>query len=125
MTWLSIVQAILSQPELPGRLDQAAFSDLYQAVERAVGLAVEECSQTGCQSRTRQSPAMSGHVRQLGRSAHVPAGWAGLEADDPQNLAALRLQTRLVDALRQIFTLAKRIARAAVPLAWLHRGIEC
>jgi hypothetical protein len=39
----------------------------------------------------------------------------GLEAGDPQSVATLRLQTTFVEGLRQIFSLAKRIARNARP----------
>ena len=40
-----------------------------------------------------------------------------LSPDDPQRLDKFRLETGLVDALKRIYTLAKRIARIEAPKA--------
>ena len=111
----AIIQSSLSRPDLAGQLNRAAFSDLFQAVRRAVGLAAESVRKQDA-GAAKTAEDMSGQVRQFAEALMARLA-AGLEASDPQSLAALRLQTRFVDGLRQIFTLAKRIARAAAPVA--------
>jgi hypothetical protein len=55
---------------------------------------------------------MSGRIRQLGEALLSKLAEA-FNAADSEASATLRLQTTFVNALRQIFTLTKRIARNA------------
>lgn len=91
----------------------SGFGDLCQAVQESVGAATKAVRGQDA-AAVAAVAAMSGPVRQLADDLMSRLA-AGLGVDGPGDLAALRLQTTRVNALRQIFTLTKRIARAAGP----------
>jgi hypothetical protein len=102
-------EAMLGKPRLAMKLKHAADSELYQAIYRAVGMVTEAVRRqdTGA---AKEVEAMSPRIRHLADEvmSRLVEGW---NASDPGSLDDLRLQTALVGNVRQIFTLAKRIAR--------------
>ena len=109
------VQTSLSRPDLTGKLEFAAFSELAQAVQRALGLAVKAVGQQDA-AAANEAESMSGQVRGLAEALMYRLA-AGLDAGDARSIAALRLQINFVDGLRQVFTLVKRIARTVAPVS--------
>ena len=77
------------------------LSDLYQATQRAVGLAVQAVRQQDV-TAAKAVLDMSDEVRGLADTLMTRLA-AGLEAAGPQQLASLRLMTWFVHGLRQIF----------------------
>ena len=109
----NVVRTAASRPGQPSTTEWNSLSDLCQAVRQAVGLATKAVRQRDVAAATSVT-AMSAQVRQMGDDVMSRLA-TGLEVGGPDNLAALRFQTTCVNALRQIFTLTKRIARAASP----------
>ena len=93
-------------------LKRTVVSECYEATQRALELAVGAVRQP-------DEPALSEikntceQVKRLAAEllSQVPAG---LDASDPNSLSTVRLQTTFVDGLRQISTLAKRIAQSVL-----------
>lgn len=105
-----IARNAASELDHPPTLERAVLSDLYQAVQRSVGLAVQAVRRRDVAAAAAVL-AMSDEIRQLADSLMSRLA-AGLDDGGPQNLATLRLQTTFVEGLRHVFTLAKRIARS-------------
>ena len=105
----SAAEAVLSKPYLAVKLKHATTSELYQAIHRAVAMVTEAVRRrdTGA---AKEVEAMSPQIRRLADEvmARLVEGW---NASAPESVEDLRLQTALVDNVRQIFTLTKRIAR--------------
>jgi phosphate:Na+ symporter len=93
------------------RLEPARVSEFYGRVELAVQLAISALRRTDVEASAKVL-AMSVEVRQTGETLLAKLA-EGFNAADPEASVTLRLQTTFVDALRQTFTLAKRIARNA------------
>jgi phosphate:Na+ symporter len=105
---LTVGQAAANQPSI--RLDEALVSELYRRVQQAVELAVRAVHHNDIEA-AEAVQAMSGEIRQLadGLMARLAADF---DARKPESPVTLRLETTIVDALRGIFTLSKRIARS-------------
>jgi phosphate:Na+ symporter len=92
---------------------------LYSTVTRSVELAVQAIRDND--QRAAESVLMlKGKIQQqseqlIGRKA------SRLSAEDPDYLNLVRLQMSFVDQLRRIYTLAKRIARVALPAVLAQR----
>jgi phosphate:Na+ symporter len=94
------------------KFEPVVISNFYQKVQEAVQLAVQAVQHQDAQT-AEAVHRMSGDVRQLADG--LLARLAGnIETGNPEVAATLRVQTTFVDAVRQIFTLAKRIARNTV-----------
>src|SRR5262245_32576746 len=93
-------------------LEVAVVSAFYQAVQHAIELAR--------QAVRMQEASAAGEVIELSESSKKMAEdlitqlAGGLRAGDPETLTALRLQTSFVNGLRQIVTLAGRVARSVL-----------
>jgi phosphate:Na+ symporter len=92
-------------------LEPALVSEFYGRVHLAVQLAVSAVRGPDVEASAKVL-AMSGEVRQLGEALLSKLA-GGFNAANPEASATLRVQTAFVDALRQTFTLAKRVTRNA------------
>jgi phosphate:Na+ symporter len=106
---LGVARAAFENPSI--RLEPALVSEFYGRVQLAVELAVSAVRRADAEAAAKVL-AMSGEVRQLGEALLSKLA-KGFNSADPEASATLRLQTTFVDALRQTFTLTKRIARNA------------
>ena len=106
---LGVARAAVERPAI--RIEPAMLSEFYGRVQQAVQLAVTAVSRTDGEASAKVL-ALSGEVRQLGEALLSKLAEA-FNAADPHASATLRLQTTFVNALRQTFTLTKRIARNA------------
>jgi phosphate:Na+ symporter len=106
---VGVARAAVERPAI--RVEPALFSEFYGRVMQAVQLAVSAVRRAD-EEASAKVLAMSGEVRQLDEALLSKLAGA-FNAADPEASATLRLQTTFVDALRQTFTLAKRIARNA------------
>jgi len=104
---VAVAQAATGKPSL--QLDRAVVSELYRKVQQAVEVAVRAVQQTDTRA-AEAVLAMSPEVRQCADELMSRLAMS-FDASNPEAPATLRLQTSFVDSLRQIFTLAKRIAR--------------
>ena len=106
---ISAAEAVLSKPHLAVKLEHASTSELYQAIHRAVAMVTEAVRRQDT-AAAKEVEAMSPQIRHLADElmARLVEGW---NASGPESVEDLRLQTALVDNVRQIFTLTKRIAR--------------
>lgn len=93
----------------PGTLKRTVVSECYEATQRALELAVGAVRQPSEQVQT-EIKTISDQVKTLAEKLMSQVA-AGLDASDPNTLNTVRLQTTFVDGLRQISTLAKRIAQ--------------
>jgi len=102
-------ETALARPRLAAKLTHAATSDLYKAVQRALALVTEAVRRQDA-GPARELEGMSPQIRRLADEvmARLVEGWT---AGGPESVEDLRLQTALVDSVRQIFTLAKRVSR--------------
>jgi phosphate:Na+ symporter len=105
---VAIAQTAAAIPSL--RFDRRVVSGLYGKVQDAVELAVRAVRQQDT-SAAEAVLAMSPDVRQCAEDLMSLLA-TSFDANNPQGPTTLRLQTSFVDSMRQIFTLAKRIARA-------------
>jgi phosphate:Na+ symporter len=105
---VAIAQTAAAKPSL--RFDRRVVSGLYGKVQDAVELAVRAVRQQDT-SAAEAVLAMSPDVRQCAEDLMSLLA-TSFDANNPQGPTTLRLQTSFVDSMRQIFTLAKRIARA-------------
>ena len=99
--------------QLPaGTLKRTVLSECYKSVQQSVELAIEcvRGAGVGVEKKTR---TIVSHVRKLADDLMSQMA-AGLDASDPNSLRSVRLQTIFVDGLRQISSLAKRIAHNAL-----------
>lgn len=93
-----------------GTLKRTVLSECYQSVQRAVELAVEAVRRPNARIEDEME-IISGQINKLAESLMSQVA-AGLEVGEPKSLTTVRLQTTFVDGLRQIFSLAKRVAKA-------------
>ena len=105
----------------PTTSDQVApmFTDLHASVCRATALAVEavrDDDQQAAQQVMHMKTAIQEQAERL-----LARESAGLRPDDADYLTVARLQMSLLDKQRQIYTLAKRIAKVALPEALAQR----
>jgi phosphate:Na+ symporter len=106
---LGVARAAVQRPSV--RLEPAIVSEFYGRVQQAVAFAVKAVRRRDVEAAEKVI-MMSGEVRQLGESFLTRLA-EGFSAADPESSSTLRLQTTFVNALRQIFTLTKRVARNA------------
>jgi phosphate:Na+ symporter len=106
---LGVARAVVERPG--ARLEPAVVSELYGRVQQAVDLAVTAVRHSDVEA-SQKVIAMSGEIRQLAEGLLSRLA-EGFNAGDPEGSATLRLQTTFVNGVRQIFTLTKRLARAA------------
>jgi phosphate:Na+ symporter len=106
---VSVAEAVLSKPYLAVKLKHATTSELYQMIHRAIAMVTEAVRRRDTVA-AKEVEAMSPQIRRLADAlmARLVEGW---NASVPESVEDLRLQTALVDNVRQIFTLTKRIAR--------------
>jgi hypothetical protein len=107
---VNVARAISSGAVQGSTLKRTVLSEFYQSVQRAVDLAVEAVGQPNAAIKDEME-IISGRVNTFAESLMSQVA-AGLDARDAKSLDTVRLQTTFVDGLRQIFTLAERIARA-------------
>jgi phosphate:Na+ symporter len=105
---LDVARAAAERPS--PRLEPAAVSEFYGRVQRAVEMAVTAVRHSDIQA-AQKALAMSGEIRQFAEGLLATVA-EGFSAGDPEGPARLRLQTTFVNGVRQIFTLAKRLARS-------------
>jgi phosphate:Na+ symporter len=111
-TLVGTLQSILAQPGLVSAASLPVLAELYRKIVQASELAVNAVRyQDGAVAKSVSQ--MSGEVREAANSIMSRLA-AEMGPADSQRLVALRLQTSLVDGLRHVFTLNKRIARNAV-----------
>ena len=93
----------------PGTLKRTVVSECYEATQLALELAVGVVRQPDGWALSEITNTCD-HVKRLAAEllSQVPAG---LDASDPNSLSTVRLQTTFIDDLRQISTLARRIAQ--------------
>ena len=96
-----------------GEETQAMLTELYESTLKAVELAVQAIRDND-QHAAESVMMLKGTFREqsdrlLSRKA------ARLSADDPDYLELVRLQMGLVDQMRRIYTLAKRVAKVTLP----------
>ena len=104
---LMVAQAMVRSPSV--KPEPEVVVELRHTVQQALDLAVRAVHQNDMQAANAVL-AMSSQVRELaeGIMSRLATGFNG---DLPESATALRLQTTFLDSLRQIFTLAERIAR--------------
>jgi hypothetical protein len=118
---LEVGGAAIERPSV--RLEPAVVSEFYSRVQQAIALALTAVRHSDVEA-SEKVIRMSSEVRQLGESLLTRLA-EGFSASAPESSANLRLQTTFVNALRQIFTLTKRIARnACVAKNEIVTGIE-
>ena len=94
-----------------------ALKGLGQTVGKSVRAAVRSVTEES-ETAAQEVLSLRGEIsRQIEEVMEHQANKLG--PDDPQLLDVFRLETGLVDSLKRIFTLAKRIARIEVPKAML------
>jgi len=95
-----------------------ALKGLGQTVGQSVDSAIRSVTEES-ETAAQQVLSLRGEVsRQIEEVMEHQA--SKLSPDDPQRLDKFRLETGLVDSLKRIYTLAKRIARIEVPKAVLE-----
>ena len=98
-----------------GKETRAMLAELYESTLKSVELAVQavrDNDQNAAESVVMLKDAFREQSdRLLGRKA------ARLSAEDPEYLELVRLQMGLVDQMRRIYTLAKRVAKITLPQA--------
>ena len=102
-----VVQAAGRSPSI--NIQPVLVNELYRTVQQSVELAVRAVRDQDARA-AEAVQAMSSDVRRLAEELMSRLA-GGLQAGNPSNSATLRIQTTFVNALRQIFTLTKRIAR--------------
>lgn len=103
-----------------GEQTRAMLGEIYLSVVAAVEHAVKAI-QDNDQQAAESALMMKSTIRDQTESF---LGWkaARLSADDPNYLELVRLQMSFVDQMRRIYTLAKRIAKVALPPALAQQG---
>jgi len=103
-----------------GEETRAMLLELYDSTIKSVELAVQAIrhnDQNAAESVLMLKDEFRRQAdRLLGRKA------TRLSVDDPEYLALVRLQMGLVDQLRRIYTLAKRIAKTTLPAVIAHQA---
>lgn len=107
---VNVARAVVSGQIQADTLKRTVLSECYHSVQRALGLAVAAVRQPNAAIRDEME-IISGKINKLAEDLMSQLA-TGLEVADPKSLTTVRLQTRFVDGLRQILTLAERIARA-------------
>lgn len=107
---VNVARAIVSGQIQADTLKRTVLSEYYHSVQRALGLAVAAVRQPNAAIKDEME-IISGKINKLAEDLMSQLA-TGLEVADPKSLTTVRLQTRFVDGLRQILTLAERIARA-------------
>ena len=116
---VALAHKVVEMKSVSGEETRAMLTELYDSTVKAVELAVRSIRDND--QRAAESVMMlKGAFREqserlLGRKA------ARLSAGDPDYLALVRLQMGFVDQMRRIYTLAKRIAKVALPPALAQR----
>ena len=93
-------------------LQRTVLSECYQSVQRGLEIAVNAVRQPNEQMQA-DVKNISDQVKTLAEKLMSQVA-GGLDASDPNGLSTVRLQTTFVDGLRQISTLAKRIAQSVL-----------
>ena len=109
---VSVARAAKSGQLQAGTLKRTVLSECYQWTQRGLEFAVDAVRQPNEQART-EIKNISDQVKTLAEKLMSQVA-AGLDASDPNSLSTVRLQTTFVDGLRQISTLAKRIAQSVL-----------
>jgi phosphate:Na+ symporter len=109
---VSVARAAMEGQLQAGTLKRTVLSECYQSVQRVLDLAVEAVRRPNA-AALNEIETLSRQVRKLAEELMSQVA-AGLQATDPKSLNTVRQQTKFVDGLRQISSLAKRIVRAEV-----------
>jgi phosphate:Na+ symporter len=104
---LDVVRASVSGQIQLGALKRTVLSEFYRSVQLTVELAVKAVHQPS-DSIMERAEAISIQIKKFAEELTSQAV-TGLETSDQKSLRTLRLQTTLIDGLRQISSLAKRI----------------
>lgn len=107
---VSVARAAMEGQLQAGMLKRTVLSECYHSVQRVLDLAVEAVRRPSA-AALDEIEALSRQVRKLAEELMSQVA-AGLQATDPKGLNTVRQQTTFVDGLRQIISLARRIARA-------------
>lgn len=98
------------------------LTDIYQAVSKAVGKSVEAVKGND-QKAAQEVLALKGEVNR-GISQVFQRQAQRLAIDDPERPTVFRLEMAIVDNLKRLYTLSKRIAKLLLPEELLSSEVE-
>ncbi|MGB5342493.1 MAG: PhoU domain-containing protein, partial [Thermoanaerobaculia bacterium] len=96
--------------------------DLYDAVSKAVGKSVEAVKGNN-QKAAQEVLALKGEVNRSIKQVHLRQA-ERLAIDDPERPTVFRREMAIVDNMKRIYTLSKRIAKLLLPEELLSAEAE-